>query len=253
MKRVGETSMGGFREEFPTTRWTEIRGFRDAAPAEQQAIIGHLSQRYWRPVYAWLRKHGYPIEDAKELTQGFFCDIILDRRLVSRADQAKGRFRTFLLNALKAYTSDAYRREAAQKRNPTGGFVNLDSEDLLSWCPQTASPDDAFNYVWASDLLNHVIAELQAEYQKKDMQVHWEVFNDKVLQPILNGQESPSYDDLCQKYHIPDEHKAAAMTTTVKRRFRVMLKQAVKPHVESDPDVDEEISELLGIFSQTGA
>ncbi len=253
MVRSRETSLGGGREEFPTTHWTALGGGRDPTEAGKQAAIEALMQNYWRPVYAWLRKKGHSIEAAKDLTQGFFCDIVLDRDLAGRADRTKGRFRTFLLNALANYVSDERRHREAQIRSPRGSLVCLEAAQETPASLAGASPEDAFNREWAGAILDGVIRGLRAEYEGSGKATHWAVFRDKTLEPILTGVPSPPYEDLCRKYGIADEHKAAAMVTTVKRRFRSFLRVAVRPHVESDADVDDEISELLRCFSRSSA
>lgn len=245
MKR-GETG-------FPATEWTQLEGVRQGQAEERQAAIATLLERYWRPVYVWLRKQGYPPEVAEEYTQGFFCDIVLERDMIRRADRTRGRFRTFLLTALKGFVSDAYRKKHAIKRNPAGSLVSLDFGQVSMEGPVLTSPDAAFDFMWASNLLDRVIEQLRREYQAKDKEAHWKVFSAKVLRPILDGTPDPSYESICQDLGVPDVHKAAAMTTSVKRRFRTVLRQMVRPHVESDPEVDDEISELLAILSQKDA
>ena len=87
----------------------------------------------------------------------------------------------------------------------------------------------------------------------KNMENHWQVFSAKVLKPIFDGTKSPSYGDLCAQYKIVDETKAAVMTTTVKRRFRTLLKTRLKTQVDSASDVDDEMSILFDIFSKFSA
>src|SRR5512136_3003846 len=95
-----QTDMGGTAETFLTTHWSLIEGVQKHADPDR-ALIGLLLERYWKPVYCYLRRKGYKNEDAKDLTQGFLHEVVLDRQLIQRADPAKGRFRSFLLHALK--------------------------------------------------------------------------------------------------------------------------------------------------------
>ncbi len=245
-----KTAVGGIKEGFPATQWTELRDYRQSDIPQKKVIIEKLAQKYWRPVYTWLCRKGYGMEQAQDLTQSFFCNIILSRDLIHRADQSKGRFRTFLLNALKAHVSDEHRRASAKKRFPVDGFLSFDASNMQAHCPKTVSPDEAFHYTWASNLLNEVIQRLEEEYKDNNRQVHWQVFEEKILNPILHDSPNPSYVELRNKYHIADVQKAAAMTTTVKRRFRTLLIDTVRPYVASDPDVEDEIGELLQIFSK---
>ncbi|MCU0918646.1 MAG: hypothetical protein MUC88_29425, partial [Planctomycetes bacterium] len=77
MGRRDQTDMGGDGQTFLTTHWSLIEGIQSEGDPEQ-ALIGLLLQRYWKPVYCYLRHRGYPNEQAKDLTQGFFHEVVLD-------------------------------------------------------------------------------------------------------------------------------------------------------------------------------
>src|SRR6266536_2270993 len=95
-------------ELFASTRWTMVLGAGVSATAAVDAVsaLSELCQIYWRPLYAFLRKQGYGSEDAQDLTQGFFAHLI-ESRAYARADREKGRFRSFLLGALKHFLAHA--------------------------------------------------------------------------------------------------------------------------------------------------
>ncbi len=120
-----QTDMGGIREAFLTTHWSLVEHIQ-SDDDKDRALIGLLLDRYWKPVYCYLRHKGYVNEDAKDLTQGFFHEVVLNKDLVGRADQSKGRFRTFLLHALDQYLSNEKRRQTTQKRSPKGKLVSFD-------------------------------------------------------------------------------------------------------------------------------
>jgi len=102
--------MGGPRGSFQTTQWSQIQGSKTNNQERRKASINNLMGRYWKPVYCYLRYKGYDNEKAKDLTQGFFHEIILGRELIQHANQEKGRFRTFLLTALDCYVRSVYRK-----------------------------------------------------------------------------------------------------------------------------------------------
>ena len=89
---------------------------RTGDDVHRKEAVGAILERYWKPVYCYLRRKGHDNEAAKDITQGFFCDVVLSRNLVPQADPTKGRFRTFLLTALDRYVIDRHRKEAAQVR-----------------------------------------------------------------------------------------------------------------------------------------
>ena len=250
-----KTTTRGYDSAFHTTHWTEIFDARSADEPRRREALEHLLRRYWKPVYCYLRCKGYDRETAKDLTQGFFCEVVLGRGLIEKADRAKGRFRTFLLTALGRYTADVRRIEKAKRRTPEGGLVRLEGIDGLKVPGHLhgATPNEAFEYAWASSLLDHVLAEVAGKCRQRGSATHWEVFRERVLQPIMENAESPPLGRLCEKYGIPKKAKAATMLFTVKRNFRTVLRRHVRQFVASDAEVDDEISHLMRIFSRRAA
>jgi len=254
-KRHNSTKSGGWDGAFPTTHWTYIFDARSENEAKQDAAIGELLKSYWKPVYCYLRCKGYDNEAAKDLTQGFFHEVVLGRSLIQRADRAKARFRTFLLTALDRYATSVHRAETAKQRMPEGGLVSLEGIDWKS-VPEpvhSATPTEVFDYAWASALLDQVLAEVAAECREAGKATHWDVFRARVLRPIVDNTEPPRLPVLCEKYGISNEAKASNMIITVKRRFQVVLRRHVRQCVESDAQVDEEIRHLMRVFSRSGA
>ena len=255
MARYDRTDMGGRNEAFMTTRWTDILGARTQDADRRRAAMNELLSRYWKPVYCYLRRKGKNNEAAKDVTQGFFEEIVLGRELIQQADQAKGRFRTFLLTALDRYATSVYRAETAKKRMPAAGLVSLEGIGAPN-IPQpaaAATPDEAFNRAWASALLDAVLAELEETYVQTGRVAHWEVFRARVLRPIMHNEEPTPLPDLCARYSIKGETRASNMIVTVKRRFQAILRRHVAQFVDSDEEVDGEIGDLMEILSKGGA
>ena len=93
MPRDKDTDMGGVGKEFLTTHWSMIGGSKAGKANRDQALFDLLIQRYWKPVYCYLRRKGIGNEEAKDITQGFFQEIVLGKDLIDKADQTRGRFR----------------------------------------------------------------------------------------------------------------------------------------------------------------
>jgi len=250
-----ETSLGGQQRGFQTTRWSEIQEAGACDPVRRQAGVNHLLQRYWKPVYWCLRRKGYSNDDAKDLTQGFFCEIVLGRELIQQADRTKGRFRTFLLTALDHYVTSIHRKETARKRRPATALASLDVESLpeMPAMEAQASPEHAFHYAWAAGLLDQVLTELRREYEATGRAAYWEIFRAKLLIPILDDGEEPSLSSICAEYGIETEKKASNILITVKRRFATILRQALRQQVQSEAQVEQELGDLVEILSQGGA
>src|SRR3954470_11721659 len=102
------------RPDFPTTHWTLVMRVREGGTV-RQAALEELCRLYWYPIYAFLRRRGYPQHDAEDFTQGFFIKLLADESL-SVVDESKGRLRTYLLQHLKRHLADQKRFDGALKR-----------------------------------------------------------------------------------------------------------------------------------------
>ncbi len=152
MERYEHTSMGGTSEGFLTTHWSVIDEIAADSDTRNQALINELLKKYWKPVYCFLRHKGYENEQAKDLTQGFFQEVVLTRKLIQHADKAKGRFRTLILSALEQYLARVYRKETAQKRMPKDKLLQLEQIDPaeLPDLIRGLTAEQSFNYAWLS-------------------------------------------------------------------------------------------------------
>ena len=244
------TDMGGTREAFLTTHWSIIEDAGSDDEDRNRAMIGLLLKRYWKPVYCYLRRKGYDNEQAKDLTQRFFHEVVLKRGLIEKADESKGRFRSFLLIALNRYLINIKYEESAQKRIPKDKLVSLDMVDLpeLPYTVERSSPEESFNYAWVSSLLEQVLEQVEVTCQEDGRKVHWEVFHDRILQPVMDGREQPSLKEICEKYGIRDDVKASNMIVTVKRCFQAALRKYLRDSVISDEQVSGELKELRRFF-----
>jgi RNA polymerase sigma-70 factor (ECF subfamily) len=247
--------MGGHQEAFLTTEWTVIDQIRSGTDASSTALISDLLTKYWKPVYCFLRRKGYDNEQAKDLTQGFFQEVVLGRSLAAHADRTRGRFRTLLLTALQQYLAGEHRRQSARKRSPLGDCIGIEQLDIdrMPAAPANFSPEESFHFAWAAQLLDQLLGEVENGCRTQDKALHWMVFHDRVLQPIMENTDPPCLDDVCQKYGIDSPGKVSNMIVTVNRRFRAALKRHIRRSVVQDADVDAEFQELIEIFSRGSA
>jgi len=244
--------MGGGQEFFQSTLWEQIAAARTMDEGRRNAVLNELLGRYWKPVYCYLRQKGYDNEQAKDLTQGFFVEVVLGRELVRKASPGGGRFRSFLLRALNWYAIDKHRQEMrTPKRQAIGTEWSGPSGDFEP--VEDATPDRTFDRVWACELLNEVIAEAQEACRQAGQVKHWEVFGAWDLRPILDGTPRPPMKEICKRLGLESEKAAHNMSVTVKRRFRRILESRVRPLVGCEADVEQEINDLIRTFSQGGA
>jgi len=252
MSRLSErTAIGGQKRAFETTRWSQINLVQKSDAERQRSITNDLICAYWKPVYCYLRQKGYGNEEAKDLTQGFFQEIVLGRGLIQQADPSKGRFRTFLLTALNRFVSNEHRRETTRKRMPAHGLQRFDPDQLLD-LPLEGSgitPDEAFNYAWATEVLDAVLKEVRQNFCSTGRAVYWMVFQERVLTPILEDITPPSIPEICRRHGVDTESRASNMIATAKRRFQRVLQLKLSQFVEADSTVEGELHDLLAALS----
>jgi len=248
MKPDEYTRIGDSGGRFPTTHWTVIGQVQPGDEAHSRVLIADLVRDYWKPVYCYLRRKGYGNEDAKDLTQGFFQEVVLGRELIQRADPARGRFRTLVLTALDRYLANIHRGQTARKRIPQDKLIALEQVEGgdLPELTDDLTHEESFNYAWAAELLDRMLAEVEAQCRGRGMAIHWNLFRDRVLEPIMEDKEPPPLVELCARYGIEDAARASNMIFAVKRR----LQSALKRHVRQSVACEEEISEEMAALKQ---
>lgn len=252
MRVLGDdTNMGDSKPYFTATQWNQIEEAQTGDADKRNRVLNGLIQRYWKPVYVYLRKKGNDNEAAKDLTQGFFTEIVFGRDLLARADASQGRFRTFLLSALDNYVRDMHRRGSAQKRMPEHGIASLDAiQSGITLDRHAQDPQEAFQFAWASDLVERALADFEAQCRADGQAALHVLFMKRVAGPILEGVDPPSLIELCEQLGIEGQQKASNLLVTAKRRFRACIKRRVLDLVGSQDLVDAEIDEIMLILSR---
>ncbi len=250
-KRYEKTSMGGENNAFRTTCWYDLEQAKEDDCQIQNKVIDKLVRAYWKPVYCYLRHKGRSNELAKDLTQGFFERVVLGKELFSLADKNRGKFRTFLLTALDNYVANEYRSENTKRKMPEGGISRLENIDYydVGEIPAEMSPDKMFNYTWASQMLDEVLAKVKDECYSSGKEKHWDVFALKVLGPIFDETPAVSLGEICREVGVESESKASNMIVTVKRRFANVLNRTLRNYTSSEEEAEEEFEQLKVFLS----
>jgi hypothetical protein len=250
MSRDDYTDIGGTGAAFLTTHWSLIEGAGSGDGQDRRALTGLLLERYWKPVYCYLRRKGYNNEQAKDLTQGFFHEVVLEHHLLEKADAAKGRFRTLLLVALDRYVGDVRETENAQKRRPPNRLLPLDiaSPPEVPQSVATSGPESTFHYAWVSALLEQVLDEVERACHRDGKTLHWCIFRERVLDPIMDRTAPAPLKEIVAKYGLPEEARASNMIVTVKRRFRTVLTRRLRESVMSEELVEGEFEQIRQFF-----
>ncbi|MEO7724687.1 MAG: sigma-70 family RNA polymerase sigma factor [Chthoniobacterales bacterium] len=231
---------------FASTRWTVVLAVGDSGVSSTRAsdALAELCRIYWRPLYLFLRREGIGAEDAQDLTQGFFAELICDRTYL-RADRAKGRFRSFLLGALKHFAADARDREHAQKRGGGTAHEPLD-EDAISEAERQVArnerwqADRVYDREWAETLLRQSLARLAQECAFAGKGALFEALKSHLS---LGVEEAAPYDELSARMRRP----AATLRKDVERlraRYGEILREEVRGTVNDPAEVDEELRYL---------
>jgi DNA-directed RNA polymerase specialized sigma24 family protein len=104
-------------------------GESQVAPELARVALAQLCQTYWAPLYGFVRSRGYSVHDAQDLTQNFFA-FLIERKIYTRADRQKGKFRSFLLASLKNFLANTYDHAHALKRGGGNELLPLDENQV---------------------------------------------------------------------------------------------------------------------------
>ncbi len=233
---------------FVTTHWSVVLTAGRSDTTRAHAALEKLCRAYWFPLYAYARRRGYSVEDAQDLTQEFFARV-LEHHWLARADQAKGRFRTFLLTAMERFLANEWDKVRALKRG--GGQRNIPiqldtAETRYGVEPaDTRTPEQAFEYRWALALLDEVVGQLEAEFRSQDQA---EMFT--TLKPCLVGDRaSQPYAELAGKLGM-EEGAVKVAVHRLRQRYRELLRAEIANTVDSDSEVEAEMRHLFNVLTR---
>lgn len=238
--------MMGDGPRFLSTHWSVILQAKDPDSPESREAMEELIRRYWKPVYHFVRRSGCGVEDAKDLTQGFFS-VVFEKSYLSKADPEHWRFRTFLRVILKRFLSDQRDRERAVKRGGDRHRIPLDFAEAETMFLSTKSegPEAAFQREWARTVFQGALDRLKAELADAGKRRWFDVFRRFYG---LDGDREP------QRYaEIASELGMAASDVTnflhrTRRRFREVLVGEIRPGLVREEDIDRELRELSDAF-----
>ncbi|MCW1885487.1 sigma-70 family RNA polymerase sigma factor [Luteolibacter flavescens] len=229
---------------FETTRWSLIlRAGEDGC----EDAMAKLCQSYWYPLYAYLRRCGHAVPDAQDLTQGFFLHL-LSGDMLARATPGKGRFRSFLLGAIKNHLGHEQRHKSALKRGGGVSFVPIDeveAERRFALEPAgPLTPDAQFERSWAFSLLEQTGKRLGEDYERAG---RGEVF--RALLPCLAGKfDRTGHRELGRQLGI-SEGAVAVAVHRMRRRYGELLREAIAETVETSDEVEAELAHLMNVVA----
>jgi RNA polymerase sigma-70 factor (ECF subfamily) len=205
--------------------------------------LAALCQTYWPPVYAFIRRNGYDQDQAQDLSQGFFA-LLLEKNYLGDADRRRGKFRSFLLKAVKHFLANEWDRSHALKRGGGQLAVSIDLVAAERWCApalvEGTTPESLFERRWAFSLLEHVLSKLRAEFAaagKRDQLESLSVF-------LNDDFEDARYENVAEQMGM----SVGALRTAVhrlRRKYRRLLRDEITQTVSTPEDVDDEIRFLM--------
>jgi RNA polymerase sigma-70 factor (ECF subfamily) len=232
---------------FATTHWTSVLAASRADSREAAVALEELCRTYWYPLYAYVRRQGHSREDAEDLTQGFFARL-LEKNYLEGITSDKGKFRAFLLVALKRFLVNEWDRASRQKRG--GGVTPLsldwqDAETRYQINPaHDLSPDKLYDRAWAVIVLERVITRLRDENGADGKAGLYEQ-----LKPFL----------MVGKSEIPYVRAAAELKMTegavrvavhrLRRRYRELLREEITQTLANPAQADEEMQALFSALA----
>jgi len=249
---MGDRSRNMSDEIFEPTPWTWIQSLRNKpTPEETAKQIERLSKRYWSCVYAYLRRCGRDSESARDITQGFFADVILRRGLFRRADKRIGRFRDLLAWHVRCYNVDWIRGESAIGRD----LIRFDDElpgvesQLRDY--STLSPQEVFDRRWATCTLVEAAQRCEQYFRRTGRSHYWEAYQRRVFHPSLYGTAQPSYRQVCAELGFATTQRVANAIYAVNVKFRHFLREVIGETVGDDDRTTQEeydaLRALLGL------
>jgi RNA polymerase sigma-70 factor (ECF subfamily) len=232
--------------QFPTTRWTLVVAAGDPRRKEARSALVSLCENYWYPLYAYLRRRGYPADQAQDLTQDFFVRV-LEGRYLDRAEPEKGRFRAFLLTSLKFFVADEEDRQRAGKRG--GGAVLplefLSGEERYQREPaHDETPEWIFERRWALSVLDRVLDKLRDEFVQHGRTEHFER-----LKGFLLGHSDAPYAALAREMKTSEGALKVAIHR-LRKRYRVLFRQEIADTVADPAEVESELRYLAVILTR---
>jgi RNA polymerase sigma-70 factor (ECF subfamily) len=203
---------------FAPTRWTVVLSASDPASPHAATALETLCRAYWYPLYAFVRRRGHSPADAQDLTQEFFAQL-LEHNWVARADRQKGRFRSFLLMALKRFLAKEWEKARTLKRGGQVRFVPLQLDTAETRYSReladTRTPEQTFEKQWALALLESVLSRLRDDYARdgKGALFH-------ALEPCLIGRrETQPYAALAEQLGMTEGAVKMAVSR-LRERYR---------------------------------
>jgi len=231
---------------FSTTHWSKVALAKEPTDAQGIAALEQLCCTYWYPLYAYLRRRGYPPGDAEDLTQELFARLLRDNSF-AQVDRAKGKFRSFLLASLNHLLANEHARSQAIKRGSGRPIMALDrkaGEQRYQYQPTTdATPEKLYEREWALTLLDQAMRGLHGEWVAAGKAAQFEQLKCFLA---CDGEER-SYPALATQWQTT-ANAVAATVYRLRQRYRELVREQIAHTVLGPEELEEELHHLFAVL-----
>jgi RNA polymerase sigma-70 factor (ECF subfamily) len=227
---------------FATTQWKVVLAARDGTDSQARLALESLCHAYWFPLYAFVRSRGHAADEARDLTQAFFADL-LGRRFLETIDRSRGRFRSFLLASLEHFLS--HERDKANALKKGGGVqpISLDAADAEThYAIEPAdrlTPEVVFERRWGATVMERTMERLRAEHAGEPGRF-------EQLKSCLTGDNPDRYAGIAAALGMTETAVKAAVHR-LRQQYGRLLREEIAETVSSPAEVDDELRHLLAV------
>jgi len=233
--------------QFATTQWSLVGAakFDEASQTRAREALEQLCRAYWYPLYAFVRSRGYSAADAQDLTQAFFARIIETGGLAS-VDRERGRFRSYLLGAMKHFLANDWHRTQTQKRGGHVPFIEWDALDpegrYAGASKQSDDPEHLFDREWALETLAGALQTLHDEMEQADKSEQFDA-----LKGSLTGEDDSPRKEIAARLDMSEGAVKVALHR-LRRRYGELLRAAIAETVSNEADLEDEMRYLVAVL-----
>lgn len=233
---------------FLTTRWSIVLSARDPASSSSTLALESLCRTYWYPLYVFVRRQGHGAHDSQDLTQAFFARL-LEKDYLQSVEREKGRFRTFLIMAMKRFLSNEWDKLRTQKRGGNFTHLSLDTglaeSRYLDESSESLPPDQVYERRWALVLLDQAMARLRSDYVTSGRETEFE----HLKTSLTAGRGEVSYREIAVALQMT-EGAARVALHRLRKRFREIFREEIAGTVSNSEEVDDEVRYVVAILSR---
>jgi len=230
--------------EFATTHWSVVLEAQGESLAAQEALE-KLCRMHWRPIYAFLRRQGVGPEEAEDITQGFFAQL-LERKDLNTVRKEKGRLRSYLLASVKHFLADEWRHAMAVKRGKGQWLIPLEEirerERIDVELSDRLTADQIYERRWAFTVLEQAMGRLQEEYRGSG-NVR---FFYQLKKMVLHDPDRPSQAQIASEFEMTENAVKQAFHR-FRQRYKFLLREEIAHTVAMPSDIEDELRHLIAV------